>query len=151
MNIYQKAGTLFWLVFAAVLVVESLRLGIGTLRSPGSGFITFGAALGLGALAFADLLRGTFGNRWTKDDYAAPLAQAWKVVPPLIGLIAYAFLLTRLGYGLSTFLLMTALFWLAQPRKPFVAIVAAALTTAATQLVFQVLLNSQFPVGPWGF
>ena len=40
----DQRSSLFWLLLSIAIVIESLRLGIGTPRNPGMGFMSFGFA-----------------------------------------------------------------------------------------------------------
>ncbi|WP_159586659.1 tripartite tricarboxylate transporter TctB family protein [Chelativorans xinjiangense] len=151
MKIYEQAGGMFWLFFAALVMAESMRLGLGTPANPGAGFVTFVSALCLGFLSLAHIARTTFQGAEAADDAALPLAAVPRVLPSFIALVLYALVLPLLGYGLSTFALMFVLFWLVQPKRYVLITLLAFISTALTQLIFQFLLKSQFPVGPWGF
>jgi hypothetical protein len=85
----------------------------------------------------------------------AALAGAWrkKVLFVLTALVAYAVIMPVAGYLISTFLLMTFLYWFADPsgKKWFVwCLVLSFVTTAISYYVFSVLLNCQFPAGVLG-
>ena len=66
MKTLDLASSLFWLFVSIAVFVESLRLGIGTLRSPGMGFMTFAASGILGILSLTRVRtlkqRGNFHN-----------------------------------------------------------------------------------------
>ncbi len=82
-------------------------------------------------------------------------AGAWrkKVLFVLSALVAYAVIMPSAGYLIGTFLLMTFLYWFADPTgmKWFLwCLVLSLLTTAVSYYVFSVLLNCQFPPGILG-
>jgi putative tricarboxylic transport membrane protein len=62
-------------------------------------------------------------------------------------LLAYAFALSRLGYLLSTFLLMGILFSLVEKRNWLVIIVKAIIVTLITYFMFEKWLACQLPPG----
>jgi hypothetical protein len=66
-------------------------------------------------------------------------------------LLVYAQVISFLGYNITTFFLMTFLFWVVERQKTWKAIAYALLTTVITYYVFSKWLNCQFPVGPLGF
>ena len=146
-----RASSLFWLFVAVVVSVASFRLDVGTFRTPGMGFVPFGAAVLLGLLAVISffqpagkekaaekqpLFRGT---RWSKAAFA------------FAALLVYAQVIPLIGYNISTFLLMTFLFWIVEHRKIWKVVIFALLTTVITYYVFSKWLNCQFPIGPLGF
>ena len=80
-----------------------------------------------------------FGNLWGR------------VVLVFLALLAYAMLIPRAGYNITTFLLMTFVFWLAGRQKAWRVVTYAFSTTVITYYVFSKWLNCQFPLGPLGF
>ena len=90
-----RASSLFWLFVAVVVSVASFRLDVGTFRTPGMGFVPFGAAVLLGLLAVISffqpagkekaaekqpLFRGT---RWSKVLFAFAALLVYAQVIPL--------------------------------------------------------------------
>ena len=151
MKIYEQAASLFWLLVAAFVLFESMRMGVGTARAPGMGFMPFYGAAILGILSlaqFAVTLVPSEGG-WSRPPFSR--ATWLRVVPALLALLVYALVLPKTGLVVSTFVLMLILFWLAEPARKWAALLAAFLTTLVSYLVLQVLLDSQFPKGPWGF
>lgn len=147
----DKATSIFWLLFAIVVAVASFRLGLGNLNTPGSGFMTFGAAVLLGFLSVITFLQASAGE---KVEETEPLFQGmlWpRVVLVFIGLIAYAQLMPIGGYNMTTFVLLAFLFWIAGHKKAWKILLYALITTLLSFYVFSTLLNLQFPIGPLGF
>ena len=62
-------------------------------------------------------------------------------------LLVYAFALSRLGYLLSTVLLMGVLFSLAERRNWLIIIIKAVIATLITYLIFEKWLACQLPPG----
>ncbi len=151
MNAYDKASSLFWLAFSLSVFVESLRLGIGTLHDPGMGFVTFGASGLLAILSLIVFFQATLGGRASETE--APFANTlWRrVLLVLAALFIYAKVMPVAGYLLSTFLLMSFLFWIVRGRTWWTVFVSALLATLATYYVFSVWLNGQYPEGFLGF
>jgi hypothetical protein len=76
----------------------------------------------------------------------------WKrILFVLIVLILYSRMMSVLGYLISTFLLMTALFWILERKKIVFVFVSSILTTLFTYFVFSKWLNCQFPDGLFRF
>lgn len=151
MKTYDRATGLFWLILSFAVFLESLHLGIGTLRNPGLGFMAFGASLLLGLLSTILLLQTFFRKESGKT--TPPFAgKLWrKVLYVLIALLAYANLMGVGGYLLSTFLLMSFLFWVVRGQKWQLVLLYALVTTLITYYVFSVLLKGQFPEGLFAF
>jgi putative tricarboxylic transport membrane protein len=146
-------SSLFWLALSIAVVAESLRMGIGTVQNPGMGFMPFWAGGLLAILSLVLLFRAILKKR--RAGIEAALAKRWqkKVIFALLALVAYAVIMPVAGYLIGTFLLMTFLYWFADPTgmRWFVwCLILSLLTTAISYYVFSVLLNCQFPPGMLG-
>jgi hypothetical protein len=143
---------LFWLaisIFVAIMAI--IDMGLGTFSQPGPGFIFFWSSVGLGALSVILIIKSIFGRR-----EATPSMDLWKglnwgnAVLAIIALFLYALILMKLGFMLSTFLLMIVLFGIG--RSPYrVVIVCALLTTILSFVIFRYFLEVHFPRGIIGF
>jgi hypothetical protein len=130
---------------------HAVDLGLGVMRSPGPGFVFFWTAVFQLALALRMMVRGLRSRV-----AVAPLWRglAWgKVIGVTLAVVAYALLLERMGYLVTTGLFATYLFaLLAETRRKWWAIVGgAAATTAITYLVFDRAFSVQLPKGIFGF
>jgi hypothetical protein len=147
----DQRSSLFWLLLSISIFIESLRLGIGTPRNPGMGFMSFGASGLLGVLSVVLFVRSSLKK---EKAVAAPLfsGKLWKrALFVLISLVLYSRLLPVAGFLISTFLLMTLLFWILERKKVWLVFVLSILTTGITYYVFSIALNCQFPSGLFGF
>ena len=151
MKAYDWISSAFWLVVSVAVFVESIRLGIGSLHNPGRGFMTIGASGILGILSLVLFVQASI----RKEDVARePLfaGALWeRIVFVLIALGLYSIFMPTLGYLISTFILMTLLFWVLEKKKIGWVLVSSVLSTVLTYLVFSKWLNCQFPTGPLGF
>ena len=90
MRALDQTSSLFWLLVSIAVFVESIRLGIGTLHNPGTGFLTFGASGILGILSLIQLLRASLH----REELRRPLPFAgkfWKrILFVLMVLILYS-------------------------------------------------------------
>jgi putative tricarboxylic transport membrane protein len=147
---YDQGSSLFWLVFSICVLVESLRLKIGTLHDPGMGFMSFGASGLLGILSIILLIQTFFKKEETK---IAPLflGTLWgRVFLVIIALLIYSRLMPIAGYLISTFLLMSFLYWIVKGQKWWWVLVSSFLTTTISYYIFSKWLNCQFPEGFFG-
>jgi putative tricarboxylic transport membrane protein len=145
MKRYDQGSSLFWLLFSIIILVESLRLGVGTLNNPGTGFMSLAASGLLGILSLALYLQASLKRKAVE---VKPLFSGtlWKRVSiVLIVLFLYARLMPVAGYLISTFLLMAFLFWVLERKKVWWVLTLSLLTTASTYYLFSVLLNCDFP------
>ncbi|MGA3174924.1 MAG: tripartite tricarboxylate transporter TctB family protein [Syntrophorhabdales bacterium] len=143
-------ASIFWLVLAVAVCIESWRLNVGGLRNPGPGFLPFYTAILLGCLALISLLQTLKGAE-------GPASEIWGGVRfgklgILLGtLFIYVALFDFLGFLLATFLLLLVLFRIVEPYRWKTVLASASLTTAAVYLVFVVFLESRLPRGYFGF
>ncbi len=151
MNTYDRGSSLFWLCFAVFICIESLRLGTGTLRNPGMGFLAFGTSGLLGILSLTLFFQTIYKKE--KSNIQPIFAKTlWKrVILVLVALLAYSQVMQVGGYLLTTFLLMSFLFWIVERQKIGWVLILSVLTTLITYVVFSKWLNCQFPPGLWAF
>ncbi len=139
-----------WLCLAAFVFAASLNLGIGTLRSPGPGFIPFCGSVSLVFLSFVLVVSGMLKKG------QPPLASLWKDVPlghvaaVAAALVAYSLLLTKLGYILSTFGLAVLLLGLGK-MKFRVAVPVSLLAVFLNYCLFHYGLKVPLPQGLLAF
>jgi hypothetical protein len=148
----DKGTSLFWLFVSIVVSIAAFHLGLGKLSAPGSGFVPFGAAVLLGLLSVVCFLQAVM--RKGSEAKAEPLFKGtlwYRVVFACLALFAYAQVIPFLGYNITTFLLMTFLFWITGRQKVWKVVIYSMGTTVITYYVFSKSLNLQFPVGPFGF
>jgi hypothetical protein len=151
MKVYDQGSSLFWLLFSLLVLIESNRLGIGTLQNPETGFISLGASGLLGILSIILFLQSSFKKEGAK---ITPPFQGtkWKrVFLVLIALLLYTKVMPFGGYLISTFLLMTFLFFIVERQKLRWVLALSSLATFVTYYVFSKWLNCQFPSGLFGF
>ncbi len=150
MKTYDRISSLFWLFISIFVCIESIRLGIGTLRHPDMGFMAFGVSVLLGILSLTLFLQATLKQEEAKTE---PLftGKLWKrVFFVLIAILIYAKLMPVAGYLISTFLLMSFMFWLVRGQRWWWPLILSSLTTLITYYVFSVWLRCQFPEGLFG-
>jgi len=146
---YDLWSSLFWLVLSISVFIESLRLGIGIPRNPGMGFMAFGASGLLGILSLILFVKALVKEEASVGPLFA--GRFWeRVVFSAIALILYAKLMPVAGYLISTFLLMTFLFWIAKGQRWWWVLISSFITTIGSYYFFSKWLNCQFPAGLFG-
>jgi putative tricarboxylic transport membrane protein len=144
---HDQVSSLFWLLVSIYASIESIQMGVGTLQKPGMGFITFGTSVLLGILSLALFVRTTLRRKHAKTE---PLfaGKLWKrVLLVLVALLIYAKLMPMAGYLVSTFFLMSFLFWIVKGQKWWWVLISSFLTTLITYYVFSIWLKGQLPEG----
>jgi len=152
MKTADLASSIFWMVFSTIVCVNSMHMGTGTFKNPGMGFIGFWAAALLGVTSLVLLIQALLKKEKEK---ASPIfkGRLWgKVLAIFIALLLYSKFMPVLGYLLSTFILMSFLFWIVKEEQTWWrSPIYASVITIITFLVFSVLLNGQYPQGLLGF
>jgi len=133
-----------------IFVIESLRLGLGGVHRPGSGFLPFYTGAGLSLVAAFSLFKNFLATKREKDrnrekKFFGP--SVINVVTIVVVLVAYVLILPWLGYLLSTFMLLIFLFRAGGFRKWALTLAAAFLTTSISYLLFGHWLGIRFPKG----
>lgn len=146
----DKGSAVFCFLLSFFAFVQSLRLGIGTPQNPGMGFIAFAASGLLGLLSIFLFIQASLSKEKAEVGPAFSGMSKKKVLCILIALVLYAKLMPIVGYLISTFLLMSFLFWIVRGRKWWSVVASSLLTAVITHYVFSVWLNCQFPAGLFG-
>lgn len=142
---------LFWLAISIFVGIMATELGVGTVSSPGSGFLFFWSSLILGALSVILIIKSIFGKREAKLLIDLWKGLKWgKAVLAIITIFLYALILTELGFILATFLLMILLFGIGK-LKYWVTVMSAFITVMLSYIIFHFLLQIQFPRGIFGW
>lgn len=142
-------GALFWVALGLLVCYGANRLGLGSVTDPGSGFIFFWSGLILAFLSlvlFADSLRGVSaeaqeieGTNWAK------------IVLVLVSLVLYALFLERLGFALTTFLLLSFLLGISEGKNWPRALGVATAAALGSFAIFELWLKIRLPKGIFGF
>jgi putative tricarboxylic transport membrane protein len=147
MNIRDMISGILCLLISVFVFMTSLRLGIGVLHNPGSGFILFWASILLAICAcilfVISILKKTEPVRRTNVWNGA----GWRnVIIVIAALIAYWLALPKMGYPISTFALMLVLFGLGR-MKPWTMILGSLMTVLLSYYLFGHLLQTPLPRG----
>jgi putative tricarboxylic transport membrane protein len=148
-KIIVSSVAFFWIALGILVCYGATRLGLGSVTEPGPGFIFFWLGLMLVMLslaALAESLRSSEGIvRETREIN-------WvKIALVLLSLLLHAFFLERLGFVLTTFLLLSFLLgWIEQVNwtRSLGVATAAALGSFA---IFELWLKIRLPKGIFGF
>jgi putative tricarboxylic transport membrane protein len=135
---------------AGAACVGSWRLGLGDVHNPGPGFMPFAAAALLGAMALIQLARGLLSATRRSEAVRPFAASRWSTVAIVLGaLIGFGVLIDRLGFALTTFLMLAVLFGVIARKRWWVALASALAIAVAATLAFRAL-GLQLPAGPLG-
>jgi putative tricarboxylic transport membrane protein len=143
------AGALFWVAVGILVCYGASRLGLGSVTEPGAGFIFFWSGLILVILSLVVLAESVRGS---EEGIPEIKETNWpKIALVLLSLLLYAFFLERLGFVMTTFILLSFLLGLIEgtnwPRT-FGVTGAAVLASFA---IFELWLKIRLPKGIFGF
>jgi putative tricarboxylic transport membrane protein len=148
-TIAAGAGALFWIAAGLLACYGAIRLGLGIVTEPGAGFIFFWSGLILVILSlivFADSVRGSADTAREIGEMNWP-----KIALVLLSLLLYAFLLERLGFVLTTFVLMSFLLGWVESTNWFRSLAVASAAALASYAIFELWLKIRLPKGLFGF
>jgi len=144
----QRLSGLIIFVLGACIFWQGRHLSVGTLSEPGPGFFPDLLAAALLILSLSLILQK--GSKKLKE--AAPSRRSYsRVIVTLTGLFGYFFFVEKLGFVITSFLLMNSLFIGFGSHKWYRALMGAVLSTGMAYVLFQLFLKSQLPVGMFGF
>jgi len=138
----------FWLGLGLFVLVHSYRLGLMTLNNPGPGLMPFiiGLLLSLVSiyLILVSFLKKDRTDETTREE---PKKGLYGRIGVIVGaLVAYAFLMERLGFLISTTFLLIALFKGAGSKKWRSVVITSVLVSVVTYFAFT-HLRLRLPAG----
>ena len=149
---YQIGSAIFLSLFGVFVALEALKLKLGKFSRPDPGFFPFWLGLALAVIGLVLLIQ--LSRR--KSDSSTLKRGLWqgrhwdRVLYSLAAMLLYAFFLDRLGYLITTFLLMFFLFRIVGAQRWWVTTLGSVTTSLFTYLLFKVWLQVQLPQGLWG-
>ena len=142
---------LFWLGIAVFVVIQSVKSDIGSLHSPGPGFLPFWSAVILGTLSIILLVTNSLKKKWEGKLSDLWRGRDWvKVIWVLLTLFLYPVLLPITGYLVTTFALIASLLRIGERSKLWMDMVSALTIALLSYVVFYILLDVKLPKGVFG-
>ena len=132
--------------FSVCVFLSSLKLGIGSPREPGPGFMPLFASVLIFSLSLWVFIKRFYGISGTKSRFK-DRGFLLKSSIFVITILGYAFLLEILGFMISAFLLVFTEFSITEPRKWHKNFWVAAVVSILSFVVFRKLLGVQLPRG----
>ena len=142
-------GGFGFLLLALVGVAESLRLPLGSWQSPAPGLFPLLVSLVLAGMALT-LLLVALGTHATAPPGPSSAARP-KVWWTIVSLLAFYALLERLGFLITSFLLLIFLLRAIAGQRWRVTLAISVGASLSSYLVFDRLLKLPLPRGPIGF
>lgn len=148
----DQASTAVWFVVGLTITITSVPYGLGTLDSPGTGFLPFLSGMAITLFSSIGLVHATLKRRMGVGWKPMMRGLIWKkTLIVLLALFAYVLLLKPLGFSLCTALFIGFLLRAVQPQRWPVVMIGAIGAAAGAYGIFEAWLKAQLPRGPWGF
>lgn len=144
-------SSMIFFLLAALILIASLGLGIGSLSNPQTGFMPFFTSLLLILFSLA-----LFSRACTNRSITVRWADLWrnvrwqKSVRAASAVLVYVLVLPSAGYLIATTILMFALFKISS-MKTRTAVIASFLSVFLSFGLFAFLLKTPLPRGILGF
>jgi len=147
----DQRSSLIWLAIGLAILLYSGKYGLGSMSSPGPGFVPFLSGLVIAGLALVVFLQ-QYGKKGGESLLGLWRQKDWPVTLKVMGaLMLYAVFLKTLGFLLMTFLLVLYLFRAIEPLGWKKVFAGAFFTAFGAYLVFDLWLQAQLPRGIFGF
>jgi len=147
MKMRNQIGALLWVTVSVVVCADSMGVGIGSFRSPGSGFFPFWLGVILFVLALAPVAvkrlreeRGKITDLWKGAKWG-------QVTLVMLSTLIYPLLLNTLGYLIATFLLLVVLFRAGESKGIWTKMAIALVIVLASYGTFGYWLKVPLPRG----
>ncbi len=151
MNRRDLLAGLFWLAVSVFVAIQSVKCDIGSLHSPGPGFLPFWSATILGSLSIVLMVTTILRRKW-----GAKLLDVWRgldwvrVALVLLSLFLYPILLPTTGYLVTTFVFIAFLLCVGVRSKLWIDVASALAITVISYVIFYTLLDVKLPKGIFG-
>jgi len=145
----ESVGAIVLLSFSIFVCYQASRYPLGTIGKIGPGFLPFYMGVLLAALSTIILLRVLLGpiEKDVPPWKNTTKKKALRVICVFLCMVAYAFLLKRLGFPVTTFLFTLTLLKLAESYSWVASTLIAMAASLANYLIFSLWLQGQFPKG----
>ena len=145
--------SIFWLLFSLILCIESYRLSMGGIRSPGPGLFPFCLGFVMAVLSLIGAIQSLGKHQYEKGqapDSRQPF-RWWNIAVIIAAILAYALALETLGFFICTFIFVGLLLKVVEPQPWKVAVVGGLIAAVSSEIVFNILLRSRIPSGIFGY
>jgi len=141
-------GGIFWLLLSIVAIMESYRLNLGSWQKPGSGFLPFLAACFLGIFSIIVILGARLSRKKVEEREVWPNREGWpKAAFVFIILLAYTLGLEKVGFMVTTFLLVLLLLKTIEPQSWMKSLLFSFSVVFISYIIFHTWLKVPLPSG----
>ncbi len=145
----DRVSSMVWFVFSIAIIGGSSTYAMGTLSSPGPGFLPLLCGIAMGALSLVVYFQAVGkGKKEAEKGAEAFWTSRWpKLAAALVILLAYSFLLEIFGYLLMTFAFLLFVLKVVEPVPWRTALTEATLATGISYTVLELWLKVPLPRG----
>jgi hypothetical protein len=144
MRTFDLIGGGFWLVFALLVMTESIRLGLGSIGSPGAGLFPFLTALLLAVLALLLVVENLKKAKGDKSVWAGE-TNWMNLLSVLVSMLVYGLAINHVGFSIVTFFFLLFLFRKIDPVSWPASLIGSLITVGVSYLIFNTWLQCQLP------
>lgn len=146
----NRITTIFLIILSIIICSASVKLGIGELKNPSTGFMPFFTSSLLFSLSIIILIKNFIKEDESGDKKPLFVRENFqRPISLVIGLTGYIFLLKIFGYLITTFLLIFLMLFILDPKLKncWWYLVIGATASYLSFLVFCKWLQVELPVG----
>jgi putative tricarboxylic transport membrane protein len=139
------------MIVSAGTVFLSSKLPFGSFATPGAGFLPFSVGVLMFLLSLILFIQSFSSKEEERRKALWAKGGTGRVLLILLSLVLYGLFLEKLGFILTTFLLMGFLLLAIGKVRKSVVVLLSLISSLGCYGVFQVWLNVQLPKGIFGF
>lgn len=149
MKILDMISGSAFILLGIYLISEGSKLKVGSFASPKPGFVP--VILGFLLIFLSVILVGKslLSKKFEKDNSFLK-ANLFKIIPIFMSIIAYGLFIELAGFLITTFLWFSLVMLILKPKSPIKAFFYGAIASSASYILFNILLQGQFPKGFFG-
>ncbi len=141
----------FWTAVGLSIAIKSFEYKVGTLRHPDPGFLPFWTGIFIVALSIYSMIRAWREKSAISSHFFGESGSMRRVLTTFLSITAYIFMVSKLGFMVSTFLLTGFLLKAIYPQSWLRTLLFSISVSLLSYLVFRHWLNVQLPRGWIGF
>jgi hypothetical protein len=144
----KKIALILWFLFSIVFCIGALRLPLGSPAHPSAGFMPLLIGIVMSILSILGLLKNIFMKIEPIPDKTGQVLSLKNLTKPMMvsaALVGYGLVLPRIGFEVSTLLLMFFLFKGFERQGWIPAVLLTIVTVAISYVLFVIWLDCQFP------
>jgi hypothetical protein len=147
MNRPSFVATIILLLFSIAFCSQASRYPFGTIKRIGPGFFPFYVGIVLLVLSLLILAQGVLRPTASTQSNGMTQKKALRITIVLFSLLAYTFLIDKLGFLITTFLFTFTLFKFFGSYRWGFSILGSLIASIANYIIFGIFLHCQFPKG----